>query len=437
MSTIILFEEKQVRRAWNQAEGKWYFAIADVVAVLTGSVNPGAYWRKLKERLKKEGNQTVTNCHGLKMTAGDGRQRLTDVADTEQLLRLIQSIPSPKAEPFKLWLARVGFERLEEIENPELAAQRMREIYRQKGYSADWIERRMRGIAVRDELTDEWKKRGVLDADRARIYGVPTKRLNEQVKRNARRFPKDFVFQLTREEARTVSLRSQVATLNKGLHIKHLPYAFTEHGAIQASSNPFFGPLQIPLEFITPIRAINAAFDALLLEFRTTQTQESGRLARRQATARVVVEDHRRRHRMLQRAALAFDESNHFFWQGYGNGHDGWHRVGAILLNRRIVVQLTRQFSLVKRTPHLPFLQQSFKIPPVQPDKLHCFPDGQSTARVKHHRQIPFQLHAQFLGRQMHPGQGRIGNFNRERHMGIDNEHRTGGKASIYYHQAP
>lgn len=161
MSAIILFEEKQVRRAWNKDEEKWYFAIADVIAVLTGSVDPGAYWRKLKERLKKEGNQTVTDCHGLKMTAADGRQRLTDVANTEQLLRLIQSIPSPKAEPFKLWLARVGYERLEEIENPELAARRMREIYQQKGYSEEWIEKRLRGIAVRDELTDEWKKRGV------------------------------------------------------------------------------------------------------------------------------------------------------------------------------------------------------------------------------------------------------------------------------------
>ena len=161
MSNIILFEEKHVRRAWNQAEEKWYFAIVDVIAVLTGSVDPGAYWRKLKERLKKEGNQTVTNCHGLKMTAADGKQRLTDVADTEQLLRLIQSIPSPKAEPFKLWLAQVGYERLEEIENPELAVKRTREIYEQKGYSEEWIEKRMRGIAVRDELTDEWKKRGV------------------------------------------------------------------------------------------------------------------------------------------------------------------------------------------------------------------------------------------------------------------------------------
>ncbi len=161
MSSLTLFEEKQVRRTWNQVEEKWYFAIVDVIAILTGSENPQVYWRVMKKRLSDEGNETVTNCNGLKMTAADGKQRLTDVADTEQLLRLIQSIPSPKAEPFKLWLAKVGYERLEEIENPELAAKRMRQIYEQKGYSEDWIEKRLRGIAVRDELTDEWKKRGV------------------------------------------------------------------------------------------------------------------------------------------------------------------------------------------------------------------------------------------------------------------------------------
>ena len=161
MSAIILFEEKHVRRAWDKASGKWYFAFVDVIAVLTDSANPQVYWRVMKKRLTDEGSESVTKCNALKMTAADGKQRLTDVADTEQLLRLIQSIPSPKAEPFKLWLARVGYERLEEIENPELAARRMREIYRQKGYSTEWIEKRMRGIAIRDELTEEWKKRGV------------------------------------------------------------------------------------------------------------------------------------------------------------------------------------------------------------------------------------------------------------------------------------
>ena len=161
MSKIKLFESKKVRTHWDKDEEKWYFAIVDVIAILTESINPPAYWRKLKERLKKEGNETVTNCHALKMKAADGKMRKTDVADTEQLLRLIQSIPSPKAEPFKRWLAKVGYERLQEIENPELASKRAKEIYKAKGYSDAWIEKRIRSIAIRDELTDEWEKRGI------------------------------------------------------------------------------------------------------------------------------------------------------------------------------------------------------------------------------------------------------------------------------------
>ncbi len=176
MSNIVLFEEKHVRRAWDKDAEKWVFAIVDVIAALTESPNPQVYWRVMKKRLRDEGNQTVTNCNALKMTAADGKQRLTDVADTEQLLRLIQSIPSPKAEPFKLWLAQVGYERLEEIENPELAAKRTREIYQQKGYSEEWIEKRMRGIAIRDELTDEWKKRGVKEQ---REYAILTAEISK------------------------------------------------------------------------------------------------------------------------------------------------------------------------------------------------------------------------------------------------------------------
>jgi DNA-damage-inducible protein D len=160
-TAVKLFEHRQIRTKWDDEKQKWYFAIVDVISVLTASPDPGAYWRKLKERLKKEGNETVTNCHGLKMTAADGKQRLTDVADTEQLLRLIQSIPSPKAEPFKRWLARVGYERLEEIENPELAQERMKQLYEQKGYPKDWIDKRLRGIAIRQNLTDEWQERGI------------------------------------------------------------------------------------------------------------------------------------------------------------------------------------------------------------------------------------------------------------------------------------
>ena len=161
MSNIKLFESTRIRSIWDDEAQRWLFAVVDVVAALTESRNPQVYWRVLKKRLLAEGNETVTNRNALKMTAPDGKQRLTDVADTEQLLRLIQSIPSPKAEPFKRWLARVGYERLEEIEDPELAAKRMRALYQAKGYSDEWIEKRVRGIAIRDELTNEWQKRGV------------------------------------------------------------------------------------------------------------------------------------------------------------------------------------------------------------------------------------------------------------------------------------
>jgi hypothetical protein len=158
---IQLFEDKRVRTAWDEEKQEWYFSVVDVIAVLTDSVDAAAYWRKLKERLKKEGNETVTNCHGLKMTALDGKQRLTDVADTEQLLRIIQSVPSPKAEPFKAWLAKVGSERLDETVNPELSIDRAVQNYRRLGYSESWINQRLKSIEVRKALTDEWNKSGV------------------------------------------------------------------------------------------------------------------------------------------------------------------------------------------------------------------------------------------------------------------------------------
>jgi hypothetical protein len=162
MSNIKLFESKKIRSVWNEKEQKWYFSIIDIIAVLTDSYRPRKYWSDLKKKLLNEGYEQLSEKIGqLKLEAEDGKKYLTDVADAETLMRLIQSIPSPKAEPFKRWLARVGYERLEEIENPELASQRMRQIYKAKGYSDEWIEKRLRGIAVRDELTEEWKKRGV------------------------------------------------------------------------------------------------------------------------------------------------------------------------------------------------------------------------------------------------------------------------------------
>lgn len=165
------FEERSIRTAWDEEREEWYFSVVDVIAVLTDSIDPAAYWRKLKQRLKAEGNETVTNCHGLKMRATDGKMRVTDVANTEQLLRLIQSIPSPKAEPFKLWLAQVGRERIEETIDPEQAIDRALETYLKKGYSVDWVHQRLLSIRVRNELTAEWQTRGV---EQGREYAILT-----------------------------------------------------------------------------------------------------------------------------------------------------------------------------------------------------------------------------------------------------------------------
>lgn len=159
--SIQLFEEKKVRTFWDEKQEKWYFSIVDAIAILTDSIDPAAYWRKLKQRLKQEGNETVTNCHGLKMRAADGKMRLTDVADIEQLFRLIQSVPSQKAEPFKLWIAQVARERLDQMQDPELSIEQAMSDYKRLGYSDNWINQRLKSIEIRKELTDEWKKRGL------------------------------------------------------------------------------------------------------------------------------------------------------------------------------------------------------------------------------------------------------------------------------------
>lgn len=173
---IQLFENQPIRTAWNEELEEWYFSIIDVVAVLTESKDANAYWRKLKQRLIKEGNETVTNCHALKMKAADGKRRLTDVANTEQLLRIIQSIPSKKAEPFKLWLAQVGRDRIEEIIDPELTIDRALETYAKKGYPADWINQRLQTIRARKELTDEWQSHGV---QKGKEYAILTDEVTE------------------------------------------------------------------------------------------------------------------------------------------------------------------------------------------------------------------------------------------------------------------
>jgi len=161
-----IFKGKQIRRVWDETREKWYFSVVDIVAALSESKNPAVYWRVLKKRLIEEGgNQTVTKCNGFKLTAADGKIRLTDMADTETMFRIIQSIPSPNAEPFKLWLAQVGYERVEESVDPELAIQRAMQSYLKKGYSKDWVNMRLKSIEIRKILTDEWVRRGVKSSD--------------------------------------------------------------------------------------------------------------------------------------------------------------------------------------------------------------------------------------------------------------------------------
>lgn len=159
--SIQIFEDRKVRTVWDEDQEEWYFSVVDVVAVLTESVDPTAYWRKLKQRLKKEGNETVTDCHGLKMRASDGKMRMTDVVETEQLFRLIQSIPSPKAEPFKLWIAQMAKQRVDQMQDPELSIEQAIYDYRRLGYSENWINQRIRSIEVRKALTDEWRRGGM------------------------------------------------------------------------------------------------------------------------------------------------------------------------------------------------------------------------------------------------------------------------------------
>jgi len=226
-TNIAVFRAKEIRRTIHNNE--WWFSVVDVCNVLTKSTDPGAYWRKLKQRLKREGSEAVTFCHGLKLVAPDGKFRKTDCANTEGIFRIIQSIPSPKAEPFKRWLAKVGYERVQEIEDPELATKRTRALYKAKGYSDDWIEKRMRGIAIREELTDEWKKRevrrekeyAILTAEIAKAaFGVTPgehKKLKGLIRENLRDHMTDLelIFSMLGEAATTEITRVDDA---KGFH---------------------------------------------------------------------------------------------------------------------------------------------------------------------------------------------------------------------------
>jgi len=218
---IVVFKGNKIRKVIYKSE--WWFSVVDVCEALTASPDSGAYWRKLKQRLTEEGSEVVTFCHGLKLPAPDGKMRETDCADTEGVFRIIQSIPSPKAEPFKRWLAKIGYERVKEIEDPELATKRTRMLYKLKGYSADWIEKRMRGIAIREELTDEWQKRGakeekdyeILTAEisKATFGLIPSqyKKLKGLKRQNLRDHMDDFelIFNMLGERATTEIHRTE------------------------------------------------------------------------------------------------------------------------------------------------------------------------------------------------------------------------------------
>ena len=185
---IQLFEERKVRTVWDDETEKWYFAIVDVVAILTESADAAAYWRKLKQRLKAEGNETVTNCHGLKMLAADGKMSLTDVADTTQLFRLIQSIPSPKAEPFKQWMAQVASDRLDQMQDPEMSIEQAMADYKRLGYSENWINQRLKSMEVRKELTDEWQRRGVEGQQFATLTDIITQAWADRTTKSYKQF---------------------------------------------------------------------------------------------------------------------------------------------------------------------------------------------------------------------------------------------------------
>ena len=228
-----LFGDRKIRTAWNEEEEKWYFSIVDVVAVLTDSADTSAYWRKLKERLLKEGNETVTSCHTFKMKAADGKMRQTDVANQEQLFRLIQSIPSPKAEPFEQWMAQVASERIDEMQDPEKAIDRGYEYYRRLGYSEAWINERMKGKDARKALTDEWQRTGVSGQQYATLTDIITQEWSGMTTRQYKNFKglkkENLRDHMTRTESALNTLAEVAAT---ELSQKVDPKGFTEQKSV-------------------------------------------------------------------------------------------------------------------------------------------------------------------------------------------------------------
>jgi len=233
-TAIKLFENRQVRTVWNEEEEEWYFSIVDVVAVLTDSPNPRKYWSVLKTRLKQEGNETATNCSQLKLLMPDGKMRLTDVANTEQLFRLIQSIPSPKAEPFKLWIAQVAKERLDQLQDPELSIEQAMLDYKRLGYSDNWINQRLKSIEIRKELTDEWKSRGIQEGvEFATLTDIITKTWSNKTTKEYKRFKGLKKENLRDNMTNTELVLNMLAELStKNISETSNPETFDEHAQV-------------------------------------------------------------------------------------------------------------------------------------------------------------------------------------------------------------
>jgi len=249
-NAIRLFQDQKVRVQWDGEREKWFFSIVDIIGILTDSPNPRKYWSVLKTRLKQEGSELTTNCSQLKMLSADGKFYKTDVADTEQLLRLIQSIPSPKAEPFKMWLAKVGYERIEETEDPEIAFDRAMETYLKKGYSKNWINQRLKSIEVRKELTDEWENRGV---EKGLDFAILTDEITKAWAGFTTKEYKDF------KELKKENLRDNMTNLELVLNMlaetsttelskKHKPHTFTENKTIARKGGAVAGNARKELE---------------------------------------------------------------------------------------------------------------------------------------------------------------------------------------------
>ncbi|MFZ1720716.1 MAG: BRO family protein [Candidatus Moraniibacteriota bacterium] len=260
---IALFEGRKIRREWDEKEEKWYFSIVDVVAVLTDQADfqtARKYWNKLKERLGKEGSQSVTNCHRLKMLAGDGKLYFTDVADTEVMLRIIQSVPSPKAEPFKLWLARAGYERLEEQYDPELAINRALNSYLKKGYSENWINQRLKSIEIRKALTDEWEKRGVKKGDEFAILTdditLAWAGMHVREYKNLKGLKKESLRDNMTNLELVLNMLAETATAE--LSAKHAPKSFDENRKVAREGGGVAGSARKDMEKKLGKRVVNS-----------------------------------------------------------------------------------------------------------------------------------------------------------------------------------